>query len=120
MSRDALFDATSGHESTIDMSKTFIAISEAGPNREASKGARDQRFWNEHGNFIDRLVDEGFVLMGGPLADEGGALLVVNADDENDVRAKLDGDPWYDQGILTLQSVKRWDIFIDKRSERAS
>jgi uncharacterized protein YciI len=54
-------------------------------------------------------------LMGGPLVDEGGSLLVFNADDENEVRKKLKNDPWTEHGILKLDSVKRWEIFIDQR-----
>ena len=97
------------------MKNTFLAISSAGPNRDLSKGTREQPFWDEHAEFIDRLARECFILMGGPLVDEGGSLLIVNAEDENEVREKLKNDPWRDQGILKLESVKRWQIFIDKR-----
>jgi uncharacterized protein YciI len=76
---------------------------------------REQPLWNEHAAFIDQLVAEGFVLMGGPLVDEGGAMLIVNADDETAVREKLKDDPWYTHGILKLESVKRWQVFIDGR-----
>ena len=75
------------------MKNTFIAISSAGPNRDPPKGTREQPFWDEHARFIDQLVDEGFILMGGPLLDEGGSLLIVNAEDENEVRNKLKNDP---------------------------
>lgn len=97
------------------MKNTFIAIFSAGPNRDQSKGTREQPFWDEHAAFIDQLVDEGFILMGGPLVDESGALLIFNAKDENEVREKLKNDPWFEHGILKLESVKRWEIFIDKR-----
>ena len=54
--------------------------------------------------------------MGGPLVDEGAlALLIFNAEDENEVREKLKNDPWTEHGILKLESVKRWQIFIDRR-----
>jgi uncharacterized protein YciI len=95
---------------------TFIAISSPGPNRDPSKGTRQQPLWDEHAAFIDQLVADGFVLMGGPLVDEGGAMLIVNADDENEVRQKLKSDPWMEHGVLKLDSVKRWQIFIDARS----
>jgi uncharacterized protein YciI len=98
------------------MNNTFVAISSAGPNRDFSKGTREQPFWDEHAKFIDQLVDDGFILMGGPLVDGGGALLIVKADDENEVREKLKDDPWAERGILKLESVKRWEIFIDKRT----
>jgi uncharacterized protein YciI len=101
------------------MKNTFLAISSAGPNANPSKSTREQPFWDEHTAFIDRLVDEGFILMGGPLVDEAGlphgALLIVNAEDENEVREKLKNDPWFEHGILKLESVKRWEIFIDNR-----
>ena len=97
------------------MKNTFVVISSAGPNRDVSKGTREQPFWDEHAEFIERLVAEGFILMGGPLVDEGGALLIVNGEDENEVREKLKNDPWRYQGILKLESIKRWQIFIDAR-----
>ena len=101
------------------MKSTFVAISSAGLNRDSSKGAREQPFWDEHAAFIDRLVDEDFILMGGPLVDEAGmphgALLIVEAEDENEVREKLKNDPWFMRGILKLESVKRWEIFIDAK-----
>ena len=97
------------------MKNIFLAISSAGPNRDFSKGTREQLFWDEHAKFIDKLVDDGFILMGGPLVDEGGSLLIFNAQDENEVREKLKNDPWTERGILKLESVKRWQIFIDRR-----
>jgi uncharacterized protein YciI len=97
------------------MKSTFVVISSAGPNRDRSMSTREQPLWNEHAAFIDQLVAEGFILMGGPLVDEGGAMLIVNADDENAVREKLKDDPWYTHGILKLESVKRWQVFIDGR-----
>jgi uncharacterized protein YciI len=101
------------------MKNTFLAFSSVGPNSDPSKGTREQPFWDDHAAFIDQLVDKGFVLMGGPLLDEAGmpqgALLIVNAGDEDEVREKLKNDPWFQRGILKLESIKRWQIFIDTR-----
>jgi uncharacterized protein YciI len=97
------------------MKNIFLAISSAGPNRDFSKSTREQAFWDEHAQFIDQLVDDGFILMGGPLVDEGGSLLIFNAQDENEVRQKLKNDPWAKHGILKLESVKHWEIYIDNR-----
>ena len=108
--------APEGAAEYIQLKNTFIAISSAGPNHDQSKGTREQPFWDEHAAFIDQLVADGFVLMGGPLVDEGGALLIVNAEDEEQVREKLKNDPWFEHGILKLESIKRWQIFIDKRN----
>jgi uncharacterized protein YciI len=97
------------------MSKTFVVLSAAGPQRDLTKGAREQPHWDDHARFIDGIT-EGFILMGGPFESEGGAMLIVRAESEADVRAKLQPDPWYAQGILQLRSIHRWDIFIDERA----
>jgi len=97
------------------LKNTFVAISSAGPNRDLSRDTREQPFWDEHAEFIDQLVAAGFILMGGPLVDEGGSLLIFNAEDENEVREKMKNDPWFEHGILKLESIKRWQIFIDQR-----
>jgi uncharacterized protein YciI len=97
------------------MKNTFVTISSAGPKRDLSKGTREQPLWDEHAAFIDQLVADGFVLMGGPFVDEGGSMLIVNADDEVEVREKLKHDPWMKHGVLQLEGVKRWQIFIDVR-----
>jgi uncharacterized protein YciI len=99
----------------MSMKNRFVVISSAGSQRDLSKGTRQQPLWDEHAAFIDRLVAEGFILMGGPLVDEDGAMLIVNANDENEVREKLKNDPWMTHGVLKLESVKRWQIFIDVR-----
>ena len=95
------------------MKNKFVVISSAGPNRDLSKGTREQPLWDEHAAFIDKLVADGFISMGGPFVEEGGSMLIVNADDESEVREKLKSDPWIKHGILKLESVKRWEIFID-------
>lgn len=68
------------------MKNVFLAISSVGPNRDFSKGTREQPFWDAHAKFIDQLVDDGSILMGGPLVDEGCSPLIFNAEDENQVR----------------------------------
>ena len=97
------------------MRQTFVTISSPGPKQDLSKSTREQSLWDEHAAFIDQLVAEGFIVMGGPFVDEGGAMLIVNAEDENEVREKLGNDPWMKHGVLKLESVKRWEIFIDVR-----
>jgi uncharacterized protein YciI len=102
-------------EKPVQAKNTFLLLSTAGANRDLSKGTREQRYWGEHAAFIDKLVGEGFILLGGPLVDEGGGVLVVYGADEQEVREKMKNDPWYQHGILSLVSIKRWDIYIDQR-----
>ena len=96
------------------MSNTFAVLSIAGPGRDLTKGAREQPLWDEHNRFIDGIT-EGFIIMGGPFEDEGGSMLIVRAENADEVMERLKPDPWYIHGILQLQSIRRWDIFIDER-----
>lgn len=97
------------------VSKTFVVLSVAGPQRDRTKSTREQPLWDEHARFINGIID-GFILMGGPFEEEGGAMLIVRAESADDVREKLAPDPWYTHGILQLHSIHRWDIFIDERA----
>jgi hypothetical protein len=63
---------------------------------------------------MDALVDEGFVVLGGPLADEQRVVLAVESDDEDTVRATLSRDPWHDTH-LRIESVEAWTIRLDGR-----
>ncbi|MEZ4506672.1 MAG: YciI family protein [Thermomicrobiales bacterium] len=96
------------------MSSLYVVVSRAGSKRDLSIGAREQAFWNEHAAFIDDLVERGVIVLGGPFPDDGGAMIVVRAESEADVRARLDPDPWYRYGILELAGVHRWEVFIDR------
>ncbi len=62
---------------------------------------------------MDALADDGFVVLGGPVGDLEGheALLVVEAEDEQQVRKTLEGDPWA-AGVLHLRSVRPWTIWL--------
>jgi uncharacterized protein YciI len=94
----------------------YLVLSSAGPNRDLSKDSSGQQHWDEHVPFINGLIDAGFIMMGGPLDDEGGALLIVRATDEAEVRARMKDDPFYRHGILHLEWIKRWTIYIDERT----
>jgi uncharacterized protein YciI len=62
---------------------------------------------------MDRLVEEGFVYIGGPTGDTdtGDPVLVVEAKDEAAVRARFADDPWTDT-ILTIRSIEPWSIWL--------
>ncbi len=97
----------------------FLAYSTAGSRRDLARDAREQPWWDEHAAFIDGLVAEGFIQLGGPLDEEGGGFLIVMARDENEARERLRHDPWYAHDILSLVWVKRWRIFINNWETRS-
>ena len=63
---------------------------------------------------MDALVDAGFVVLGGPLADEQRVVLAVEAESEDEVRATLARDPW-SETHLRVDTVDRWTIRLDGR-----
>ena len=86
-----------------------------GPLWDRSRGRREQDGWDEHAAFMDRLVDDGFILLGGPLDGDREVLHVVDAESEEEVRRRLDEDNWTRNGMLETVSVERWTILLDGR-----
>jgi uncharacterized protein len=76
---------------------------------------RDQDGWDEHAGFMDGLVDDGFIHLGGPLEGDRETLHVVEAPSEDDVRARFAEDNWAQNGMLTPKSIERWTILLDGR-----
>ena len=63
----------------------------------------EQSEWDAHASFMDGLVDDGFVVLGGPLADEERVVHAVEAESEETIRAMFARDPWCD--TLTAVNV---------------
>jgi hypothetical protein len=66
---------------------------------------------------MDHLVEQGFIALGGPLADEVRVAHAVEADSESAVRATLARDPW-SETHLQIETVEPWTIRLDARSDR--
>jgi uncharacterized protein YciI len=89
-----------------------------GPGWEGSRQRREQPGWTEHAAFMDELVDDGFVILGGPLDDGERVLLAVEATDEHEVKARFAQDPWIPMGVIQIWEIARWTIWLDGRSQR--
>lgn len=74
----------------------------------------EQSGWPAHASFMDGLVEDGIVVLGGPLADEHRVVLVVEAESEDAVRTTLARDPWSGTH-LQIDSIDRWTIRLDGR-----
>ena len=66
----------------------FVLTMVNGPAYDRSRPRREQRGWDEHAAFMDGLLAEGFVVLGGPIGDGENVMLVVEADSERDARAR--------------------------------
>ena len=86
-----------------------------GPGWNPSRKIRDQEAWDEHAAFMDALVEDGFVILGGPVGDGEQALHVVEATDESEIRARLADDPWASAGLLRVATIEPWSLWLDSR-----
>jgi len=88
---------------------------ERGDNWDSSRSMREQEQWDEHASFMDTLVAEGFVILGGPLDDAETALLIINAESRQAIEVRFADDPWIPLGIRRIAKVERWQILLDAR-----
>jgi uncharacterized protein YciI len=74
----------------------------------------EQSDWPAHAAFMDGLVASGFVVLGGPLADERRVVLAIEAESEDTVRDTLGRDPWSGTHLV-VDAVEPWTIRLDGR-----
>ena len=78
-----------------------------GPSYDSSRSRREQRDWDEHVTFMDGLVDEGFVILGGSIG-EGEWILLIVEDDQPIAYAGLDlGDDGIEIGAVYVRADHR-------------
>jgi len=91
----------------------YAVIREQGASWDASRTLREQENWDEHADFMDGLVDDGFVLLGGPLEGGPKTLLIVKAESEQAIISRLAHDPWTPMGLLRIATIERWEILLE-------
>ena len=100
------------------MSKTlYLVFRDPGPAWVHGLPSRQQPLWDEHAEFMDRLFDEGRIVLGGPYADASRVLIIVSARDRYLASALFREDPWTTRGILVDSEVIEWSIFLDFRQK---
>src|SRR5215469_1244431 len=108
-------DRMSVAASTLQVMANFAVRLVHGRGWDSSRPIRRQDAWDEHAAFMDGLVDDGFIVLGGPVGDGQESLHVVEAADENEVTARLADDPWTSAGLLHIGSIERWALWLDSR-----
>ena len=92
----------------------LVVLHRSGPEWDSARPLEEQSGWPEHASFMDRLVEDGFIVLGGPLGDEYRVAHVVEAESEAAIRDRLAGDPW-SETHLQVGSVDPWTIRLDGR-----
>jgi uncharacterized protein YciI len=92
----------------------LLQLLRSGPQWDASRPMEEQSGWPEHASFMDGLVEDGFIVLGGPLADEHRVVHAVEAESEEAIRATLARDPW-SETHLQVETIEPWTIRLDGR-----
>lgn len=87
----------------------LVVLRRSGPEWDPSLRLEEQPGWKAHAAFMDGLVEAGFVVLGGPLADEHRVVLAVEAESENAVRTTLAHDPWHETHLV-VDTIAGWTI----------
>ena len=100
------------------MKKTFATFFSPGLAWIAGKTSRQQPYWTEHAAFMDKLFEDGTVILGGPYADYTGFLVIVEALNEEEVYELFGEDPFVVNEIVRISSIHEWLIFLDARHKQ--
>ena len=92
----------------------LVLLRQSGPEFDRSRPLEEQSRWTEHAAFMDGLVEDGFIVLGGPLAGDGRVAHAVEADSRDAVRATFARDPW-SETHLRVDSIEPWTIRLDAR-----
>ena len=92
------------------MGKLFAVLNTRGPAWDSSRSMEEHDGWRAHADFMNALVAEGFILLGGPLEGTRDVLLVVRAEDEAEVTARLAPDVWMLNGFLERCWIAPWTL----------
>jgi uncharacterized protein YciI len=92
----------------------LVMLRRSGPEWDPLHPLEEQSGWDAHAAFMDGLVDDGFIVLGGPLPDEVRVAHAVEAESEEEIRARLARDPW-SETHLRVDSIERWTIRLDGR-----
>jgi uncharacterized protein YciI len=93
----------------------LVVVRRSGPDWDPTRRLEEQSGWPAHASFMDGLVDSGFIVLGGPLADEERVAHAIEAESEDEIRATLARDPW-SESHLRIDRIEPWTIRLDARA----
>src|SRR5256885_16735133 len=92
----------------------LVMLRRAGPQWDPSRPMEEQSDWRAHASYMNDLVDAGFIVLGGPLADEHRVVHAVEAASEDEIRTTYARDPWAETH-LRVDAIDPWTIRLDAR-----
>jgi len=92
------------------MKKLFAVTRTRGPAWNHALPLEQQEDWPAHADFMEALLAEGFVLLGGPLEGTSDVLLIIRANDPHEIHARLSADSWTAKELLHTKGIIHWTL----------
>lgn len=92
------------------MSRLFAVTRSRGPAWNYSLSLEQQADWPGHADFMNALHAEGFVLLGGPLEGTSDVLLIIRANEANEIHDRLSADSWTSRDLLRIKQIVPWAL----------
>jgi uncharacterized protein len=89
----------------------YAAIVKYTPDASAIAKARPA-----HREYLTGLRELGKLVISGPFADDGGGLLVYEAEDPRQVETMIREDPFGIHGVFVSWEIKPWNIIFVNRN----
>jgi hypothetical protein len=93
----------------------LVILRRSGTEYDHSKPLEEQSGWLEHAAFMDALVEDGVIVLGGVLGDEVRTAHAVEAASEEAVRETFARDPWAGSHLV-VDSIDPWTIRLQRLS----
>ena len=97
----------------------FLCTLVHGPSWDDARGIRDQNGWDDHAAFMDRLVEEGLIIVGGPVGTGEHTAHLIESEGPAEIRARLAEDPWAKDNHLMVGALDLWALWLDGRRHEA-
>ena len=92
------------------MRRLFAVVRSRGPAWSESRPLEGQAEWSAHAAFMNQLLADGFVILGGPLEGTADVLLVIRATGASEIADRLAADPWTRNGLLVVKQICLWQL----------
>jgi len=88
----------------------YAVIRTRGPAWNRALSLEQQPDWNRHAHFMNGLQGEGLIVLGGPLEESSDVLLIFQAAGPDQIRNRLQDDPWTKMDLLRISRISPWSL----------
>ncbi len=99
------------------MQQLFAVTLNRGAAWKTGQPLEAQVEWDAHARFMNTLLEEGFVVLGGPLEQVSEVLLIIRAQSPEEIRQRLAPDPWHQMGLLGIARITPWTLRLGSLPE---